>query len=250
MLKPSLIALGDTLAPPSCLICEQSADSATRLCENCNELIRQSRNDIHSRCVRCAVDLNSGLGDGALHCAQCIKQPPLFDHCVTATSFNPLTGKLINQLKHHGKLSATIPISNSMVEAIKTHYAASTTRVDLVIPVPLHINRLRHRGFNQANEIAKLVCKALDLPLAFNLCERQFDNPPQQQSSLAARHKNLRDAFIVNSNMTKANIKGKTIAIIDDVVTTGATANATTKTLLNAGASRCDIWCFSRTPRK
>ena len=238
--------------PPSCLICEQSADSATRLCENCNAFMRQSRQQSlehqhqrPERCVRCAVDLNSGLNDGALHCAQCIKQPPLFHCCVTATSYNPLTGKLLNQLKHHSKLSATIPIATNMIEAIQSHYAQSPANIDLVIPVPLHVDRLRQRGFNQANEIAKPICKALGLTLAFNLCERRFDNPPQQQAGLAARHKNLRGAFIVNKD-----IKGKHIAIVDDVVTTGATANAVAKSLLDAGAARCDIWCFSRTPRK
>ena len=209
------------------------------------------------RCVRCAVDLNSGLNDGALHCAQCIKQPPLFHCCVTATSYNPLTGKLLNQLKHHSKLSATIPIATNMIEAIQSHYAQSPANIDLVIPVPLHIDRLRQRGFNQANEIAKPICKALGLTLASNLCERRFDNPPQQQAGLAARHKNLCGAFIVNGALivngafiVNKDIKGKHIAIVDDVVTTGATANAVAKSLLDAGAARCDIWCFSRTPRK
>jgi len=132
-----------------------------------------------------------------------------------------------------------------MVEAIQSHYAHSPANIDLVIPVPLHIDRLRERGFNQANEIAKPICKALGLTLAFNLCERRFDSPPQQQAGLAERHKNLRGAFIV-----KKNVKGKYVAIVDDVVTTGATANAVAKSLLNAGATHCDIWCFSRTPRK
>ena len=235
--------------PSSCLICEQSADSSTRLCENCSAFINKSRHQSDQRCVRCAVDLDSGLGDGALHCAQCIKQPSLFHSCITATSYNPLTGKLLNQLKHHGRLSATLPIAANMIEAIKTHYALSSSNspsnIDLVIPVPLHKDRLRQRGFNQANEIAKPICKALDLPLVVNLCQRQLNNPPQQQATLAARHKNLRGAFTANPA-----VKGKHIAIIDDVVTTGATANAVAKSLLDAGAARCDIWCFSRTPRK
>ena len=238
--------------PASCLICEQSADSVTRLCESCNAFMRQSRQSSQEegeqspqRCLRCAVDLDSGLSDGALHCAQCIKQPPRFHCCVTATSYNPLTGKLLNQLKHHNKLSATAPMAANMVDAIQAHYEHSPASIDLVIPVPLHIDRLRQRGFNQANELAKPICKALGLPRAFNLCERRFDNPPQQRAGLAARHKNLRGAFIAHKD-----VKGKNIAIVDDVVTTGATANAVTKSLLDAGAARCDIWCFSRTPRK
>ena len=239
--------------PPSCLICEQSADSSTRMCESCSVFIYKSRQQSNPRCVKCAVDLNSSLSDGALHCAQCIKQPPLFNSCITATSYNPVTGKLLNQLKHHGKLSATQPIAAHMIETIKTHYAQSSSHnsthslvnIDLVIPVPLHKDRLRQRGFNQANEIAKPICKALGLSLSFNVCERQLNNPPQQQATLAARHKNLRGAFIASPA-----VKGKYIAIIDDVVTTGATANAVAKSLLNAGATRCDIWCFSRTPRK
>ncbi len=294
----------DSILPPICLICGQSALSTSRLCSHCQPHITLNsdteKNVTKLRCLRCSVEIapsssaridsspqdkvirnNKISNDGALFCAQCIKHPPLFDQCVSALDYAAIPAKLINQLKHQGKLAATVPISHSMTLAVQSHYQDLSARIDLAVAVPLHTDRLRQRGFNQAYEIAKPVCKQLDIPLAINLCQRQFDNTPQQLADRATRQRNLRGAFIVNKrpnktmaaniisrakNLSGKNLKpafkhsakpisrhkieGKQIAIIDDVVTTGATANALAKSLLAAGASRCDIWCFARTPRK
>lgn len=303
-LNTAVGAAFDSILPSICLICGQSAISASRLCNHCQPHITlniETEKDATTlRCLRCSVEIapsssarihsqaqdksiinNKISDDGALFCAQCIKHPPLFDQCVSALDYAVIPAKLINQLKHQGKLAATVPISQSITQAVQSHYQDLAARIDLAVAVPLHTDRLRQRGFNQAYEIAKPVCKQLNIPLAINLCQRQFDNPPQQLADRATRQRNLRGAFIVSNRLNKivpgniisrvknlsgknvkpafrhrykhtgrSKLEGQQIAIIDDVVTTGATANALAKSLLAAGASRCDIWCFARTPRK
>ena len=182
--------------------------------------------------------------DGALDCATCIQKRPYFYQCVCAVDFSPAASRLVNQLKHQGRLTAIVPIAAIMTATIKAHYGPTLDEIDWVIAVPLHLNRLRARGFNQAIEIARPICKQLQIPLQNHLCLRKVNTRQQQAAGQQARQDNLRGAF----SATQA-LNGARIAILDDVVTTGATVNALSKTLLQAGASRCDIWCFARTPR-
>ncbi len=205
------------------------------------------------RCRRCAVPLirlhqramsATNDKDGALDCATCIQKRPYFYQCVCAVDFNPAASRLVNQLKHQGRLTAIVPIAAIMTATIKAHYVPTLDEIDWVIALPLHLNRLRARGFNQAIEIARPICKQLQIPLQNHLCLRKINTRQQQAVGQQARQDNLRGAF----SATQA-LNGARIAIIDDVVTTGATVNALSKTLLQAGASRCDIWCFARTPR-
>lgn len=249
-----------TILPRICLICDQTTRGRNALCQHCQPWIYASSYPDKQLCLSCSVEINQENThtkqqlekngdnypvDGALHCAQCIKQPPRYSKCLSATAYNAFSGKLLNQLKHRGKLAASLPMASSLSQTINAYYGKPSAHIDTAIPVPLHIKRLRQRGFNQAAEIAKPLCRQLGIKVRYDLCIRNFDNPPQQHSGLAARHKNLRDAFY-----SLPAVKGKRVAVIDDVVTTGATANAVAKSLLDAGASHCDIWCFARTPRK
>lgn len=241
------------LLPAKCLICSQVTEVASTLCEHCNIELMGPHMLSSMRCRRCAVRLirlhqtetiAKKDEDGALDCAKCIQKKPFFYQCVCAVDFNPAASRLVNQLKHQGRLTAVVPIAAAMIEAIKTHYGPTLDEIDGVIAVPLHENRLRTRGFNQAIEIAKPICKALKIPLQKNMSVRTINTRQQQNTGQKARQDNLRGAFTITQGLN-----GARIAIIDDVVTTGATANALSKALLNAGASRCDIWCFARTPR-
>ena len=114
---------------------------------------------------------------------------------------------------------------------------------DCLIPVPLHELRYRQRGFNQAHVIANHLSARLHIPLDDSTVTRVVAS--DQQAALGARDraKNMRRAFTVNHT-----VNGKSIAIVDDVYTTGATCTALAKSLLAAGASRVDVWAFARTP--
>jgi ComF family protein len=114
----------------------------------------------------------------------------------------------------------------------------------LLIPVPLTRARLRSRGFNQSVEIARAVSKQLRIPAAMRLLERTRDAPPQAGLSRRARRANLRGAF----RCRRGVLAGRHVVLIDDVVTTGATADAAARALKRAGAARVDVWAIARTP--
>jgi ComF family protein len=111
-----------------------------------------------------------------------------------------------------------------------------------IVPVPLHKERLRERGFNQALELARPVSKRFSIPIANGLCRRHIDTPQQSALPAGQRTKNLRNAFSLTQTP-----KIKSIAVIDDVVTTGATANAMAKLMKQNGIERVQVWSIART---
>jgi ComF family protein len=121
--------------------------------------------------------------------------------------------------------------------------AASEPRPDLLVPTPLASARLRSRGFNQALEIARVVARRHRLCLEARALARIRDTPPQHLLSRAARRRNLRGAFRCDTP-----VEGLRVAIVDDVVTTGATADALAGLLLRHGAREVAVWAVARTP--
>lgn len=116
-------------------------------------------------------------------------------------------------------------------------------RPELILPVPLHVSRLRERGYNQALEIARPLAQALNRPIAMRTCERVRATSPQAGLHANARRRNVRGAFQV-----KRPLRVRHVAIVDDVVTTGQTATELARALRRAGAVRVDLWAVARTP--
>jgi ComF family protein len=121
--------------------------------------------------------------------------------------------------------------------------AVRGAEVDALVPVPLHPKRLRERGYNQGVEIARPLSRALGLPLVLGGIERRGAQVRQTGQTAAERLRNVADAFAV-----RRNLAGRRIAIVDDVITTGATVNALAAALLAAGAASCVAWAVARTP--
>jgi ComF family protein len=121
--------------------------------------------------------------------------------------------------------------------------AASAANIDALVPVPLHPRRLRERGYNQATEIARTLGYQFALPLLLRGIARRGGYVPQTGQAATARLRNVATAFVVGRNLA-----GLRIAIVDDVITTGATVNALAAELLAAGAARCEAWAVARTP--
>ena len=113
---------------------------------------------------------------------------------------------------------------------------------DFIVPMPLHPTRLRERGFNQALEIARRVAKKSDVALLPDICNRIKDTPSQTGLPWKEREKNIRNAF-----SCKTDLRGKHVAIVDDVMTTGATLNELAKALRKCGAARVTGWVVART---
>lgn len=117
-----------------------------------------------------------------------------------------------------------------------------TRKIDLLIPMPMHSTRLKERGFNQALELARIVAKNMQLQLDYTACQRTKLTPPQASLPLKERIKNIRGVFDCQKSL-----QGLNIAIVDDVMTTGASLNELAKTLKQAGASHVECWVIART---
>jgi ComF family protein len=221
----------DLLLPHRCLLCE-APDSRRALCEPC-------RNDLPwlvSACPRCALPLP---GTAEL-CGRCLSQPPAFDRCIAAFRYSSPVDRLVGQFKNQRRLSAGKLLSSLLLERLRK---GAEARPELIAPVPLHWRRQLLRGFNQATFIAGSLASQLDIPL-LAVARRSQATPKQQQLDRRRRLGNLRGAFSVNREL----VAGRHVAIVDDVVTTGATAQALSLALKRAGAARVDVWAIARTP--
>jgi ComF family protein len=140
-------------------------------------------------------------------------------------------------------------LSHSFADLMSSHLLQNNIRskhMDLIIPMPMHPKRLQERGFNQALEIAKRVSSKLEIALDFTSCIRNKFTPPQASLPLKERVKNIHGVFSVKDT-AKNNLKGLRVALIDDVMTTGASLNELAKTIKKAGASHVECWVIART---
>lgn len=207
----------------SCYLCRGAAEDL--LCAACDaDLPRLSV----ARCPRCALDSPRGE-----LCGRCLSDAPHYDATVAALAYEFPADALVHALKFRGELALASFLGREIARRI------SAVEIDSVVPVPLSAARLRTRGYNHAAEVARhLLPGKLDLAL----CERSRDTPPQMDLPFAERRRNVRGAF----RCTRA-LMGASIAVVDDVMTTGATLNELARTLKGAGAARVVNWVVART---
>ena len=215
--------LASLLFGGSCFLCRGAARSV--LCEDCEaDLPRLPA----ALCPRCALESPSG----AL-CGRCLADPPHFDATIAAFAYDFPADTLVHALKFRGELA----LASLLGHLLEPHLQNQS--VDCIVPVPLSPARLRSRGYNQAVEIARHLGKA---GLAVSLCERSRDGPPQMELPFKERQRNVRGAF-----RCTRDIAGASIAVVDDVMTTGATLDEIARTLKQAGAARVVNWVVART---
>lgn len=172
-------------------------------------------------------------------CGACIANPPRFDTVLSAFAYGFPTDRLVQRFKFSGDLALGAWLGDAIARQ-----AATRPRPDLLIPAPLSMQRLRGRGFNQALVLARRVARRLGLPVDGAAIAKRRDTPPQAGLSRAARQGNLRGAF-----ECPRRLQGLQVAVIDDVMTTGATADALAAALKASGAACVDIWVVARTPQ-
>lgn len=222
-------------APGRCILCQSPSLRDLDLCLGCeNELPWLS-----SRCARCALPLPQNHYQ--THCGQCLRKPPAFSHCITALRYDFPVDRLIAGFKHQKKLNYGAVLAALWLSRCQTQL---DTLPDQLIPVPMHWRRRILRGFNQSLLLAKDFSNTLGIPVNHAINHPRASHS-QQGLSAAARRKNLQQAFAF---VKGADVKGKHLAVIDDVVTTTATANTMAAILARNGAARVDIWCLARTP--
>ncbi|GGK04512.1 ComF family protein [Pseudomonas matsuisoli] len=221
-----------------CLLCKGPTEGSVPLCHDCEADLPW----LTQQCCICALPL---LTEG-LPCGGCLKQPPPFDQVVAAWRYDFPVDTLITRFKHQSRW----PFGRLLAEKLATHVRHAVDgglpKPDVLLPVPLAAKRLRQRGFNQAHMIADCLGKALQLPVEPQWLLRIHDDPAQQGLDAAARKKNLRRSFTLSP---KASVQGKHVAVVDDVLTTGSTAETLARLLKRAGAQRVDVYCLARTPK-
>ena len=228
--KAWLAAAGRYVLPPRCLVCAGAGKNALELCDGCRAwLVRNI-----FCCGRCAVPLVTP----APECAQCLRhERPWADLWVPFIYAWPLD-TLEARFKFGGSLAAGRVLSACWIET-----GPPPLLPELILPVPLHTRRLRARGYNQALELARPLARHYRLPLAHDVLLRERTTEAQTDLDAAGRAANVRDAFTVRRVPVE-----KHVAIVDDVMTTGATLAECARVLLAAGVERVDVWALARTP--
>ena len=210
---------------------------AFRVCQACITRFAEPR----PRCKCCALQVPQGTDS----CGACLIEPPPFARTVAAVDYEHPWDGLITQFKFHSALDL-IPALVARMLAASTQAAWAPPQ--LLLPIPLSDMRWRERGYNQAWELAKRLGRTLDCAVDATLLLRLRDTPHQLALPPEERAGNVRAAFAVEPRRS-AEVRGRRITLVDDVMTTGATVAEAARTLLQAGASEVDVWVVARTPR-
>jgi len=213
--------------PQRCLFC-RSADARGGICLRC-------RGDLPGwnaqRCPVCAE-----LSPGGERCGRCLLDPLELARVVTAVSYRFPADAAIRRLKYAGALRLARPLGALLAERVALEPAP-----DLIVPMPLSPQRLRRRGFNQALELARVVGGELGARLDMQRCVRARDTPPQASLPWDERQRNVRGAFEWHGALEASRV-----AVVDDVMTTGATLEELARTLKRAGAREVVGWVVAR----
>jgi len=227
------------LFPGSCELCRRRVDAGQDFCSDCKRSL-----PAHGfGCRICAAPLWDDAAEAARShrewvCGRCQKHPPAFTSVIAAFTYQEPISNLILDLKYHRKLYLARVLGSLMADTVAT---TISTPPDIILPIPLHRTRLRTRGYNQAYELAKPLARQFGLTVDPRRLQRLRKTPSQTDLPRRQRLKNVRGAFAVSGNVV-----GMRIALVDDVMTTGHTANAAADALLKAGARSVEVWLVAR----
>lgn len=225
------------LLPGSCLLCAQALppDDPLDLCGHCRAALPWNT----TPCPRCAHP-----GNGAL-CAACATHPPPFTRALAPLRHESYPRAWVGRLKDHLGLVEGRVLGMLLAEAAAGCYGPGTSRPDFLVPVPLHPGRLARRGHNQAVALAVPVARKLEVPLVRRALARTGGARRQRGLSRRQRLDNPAGRFACRQTWSRSPCVG----LVDDVLTTGATAAAVANALLAAGAGEVHVLCATRTPR-
>lgn len=244
-LKKLILALQEHVIPPTCLLCSagHTGDIAL-ICDPC----RADLPFVGKSCRQCGISIEKAANNSAsatkqpVICGSCLKHPPPFSQSLVPLNYTMPINKLISEFKYRNKLINGRLLSQLLLQEIQTRYQ-NQKLPDLLLPVPLHWRRQFRRGYNQSQCVTSYLGTQLCIPVELRRIARTRRTPSQQGLNKQERQRNLKRAFTV-----KQPFKGETVAIIDDVMTTGATCAEISRELLSAGAAEVHIWALARTP--
>jgi ComF family protein len=229
----------DTVFPPACLNCRESTGSSGSLCAACWAQVRFIECPF---CERLGTPFAMDLGNDGLLSPEAVADPPVYARARAVAHFEdgPVR-RLVHRLKYSDRMELAKLLGAWMARAGNEILAEA----EVLVPVPLHRRRLAVRRFNQAHALAKAIFAQCGVPADPFILARVKPTPSQVGLSRSQRALNLQGAFRVSDGMA-ARIEGRAVVLIDDVMTSGATANAASRALLRSGAKRVDVLVFAR----
>jgi ComF family protein len=233
--------LFNLIFPPVCPICQKSlVDTGEDLtiCSSCRMTMRPLRPPY---CLRCGFPLPSGDDTDHL-CGRCLKERWYFEVHRASGRYDGALKEAIHRFKY-GRAFTLVRVFGDLLQPV-LHRLSQDYPVDMMVPVPLHIRRLRERGFNQALLLVRELYKRTGIPYKERVLKKIKDTPVQIALKKQERSRNLKGVFQVEDQEA---IQGKAVLLVDDVYTTGATVNECSRALLKAGASRVAVLTVART---
>lgn len=243
-MRKALAPLLDLIFPPTCFGCRGLTESRG-FCAACCREIHPLRSPF---CRICGVPFCSPA-EVERSCAACLRRPPAFARARAGFAYgagdrdHPL-GRAIQRLKYDRQSQLGPGLAQLLIEEV-AGWRRKLDHVDVVIPVPLHLERLRWRGFNQSQLLASAVARHLQRPLLNSVLRRTKATPAQVHLGESDRRDNVRGAFAARES---ALVRGRTVLLVDDVMTTGATVDQCSRTLRRAGAREVEVLALARVP--
>jgi ComF family protein len=235
-----LVTAARRYMPTSCELCLQQCDGEINICHRCRPFIVRGG----QHCISCALPLPVNLAEQMpRQCGQCLAQPPSLDRCFSLCDYTTVAAALIQAIKYQQRKPVTKMLSQLLAESLRHQYRQDSLPT-LIIPVPLHRLKLFYRGFNPAQQIAYIVGRELAIKSDVTLIKKIHATPDQHGLNKKQRRQNLNNAFSGSTQLQRFCH----IAIIDDVVTTGTTANTIATLAKKHGVKRVDCWSLARTP--
>lgn len=228
------------LLPSDCAICNQplTDDPTPFFCRRCWEHIRPLQGPGCPRCHRPFASASATTYSPTHECQDCRTRDPHYSQVWAAYAYTPPLQDAIALFKYRGKVALADSLGALLAQTVPQNLAT-----DLLMPVPLHPNRLRHREFNQSLLLADRVSPILQRPVSYRNLVRIIDTDPQITLPRSARLRNLRKAFALRAPQ---DVVGKRILLVDDVFTTGTTVNECARVLLEAGALEVAVLALAR----
>ncbi len=231
-------ALLDLFVPPRCLACGAVVHATEGVCPRCWPGLAFITDPV---CAACGLPLEFELGTGAL-CGACLKDRPVFDSARAVLLYNELGRDLLMRFKYGDRTDAAPVFGRWMARA----GAELLARADVIVPVPLHRARLLGRRYNQAALLARVIGRESGVPVWPDLLHRTRRTQSLGGLGRAARERTVRGAFALNPDYRARPIDGLRVLLVDDVLTSGATANSCAATLGAAGAGEVNVLTLSR----
>lgn len=225
-----LARLSNIPLPSECILCLASTPQC--ICHDCSQALPI----LGTHCPVCAEPNVHG------HiCGECLKSKPAFDRVIVPFVFKGPVASILKRLKHSPKVLGLNDLITPLISLLEP------IEFDIIIPLPYHWRRLLIRGHSPSNVLAARLARAVNVPI-FKKFKRRKHTSSQQSLDKSQRRANMRHAFTLDNRQAQAAIKGKRVLLVDDVLTTGATANEAAKVLKRHGAKSVIVACIARTP--